>query len=151
MTLRLGDVEVRESEAIEFNVRVAKCTSSTRPASWKKFFKKETDEEEMQVVEDEGKAIYKEIKKRTEYFIDKSEKEEGGEKPVHDASMDIDEEKSVDGEETHLEKVEKEQLIKGFKYGSTYVPCPDGQFDRLKTRKGMEICGFIQSKNVGLF
>lgn len=64
--------------------------------------------------------------------------------------MDVDEGKSVAEEETRSEKVEKEQLIKGFKYGSTYVPCPDGQFERLNTKKGIEICGFFLKKNVRL-
>ncbi|KAH0838703.1 hypothetical protein J3R83DRAFT_7031 [Lanmaoa asiatica] len=149
-TLRLGDVEVRENEAIEFSVRVAKCTSLARPASWKKFFKKESDEEDARDVEEEGeKVIFKEVKRRTEYVIDRSTNEEEGKGPTtEDMSMDVDGEKSVSDEETHLEKVEKEQLIKGFKYGSTYVPCPDGQFERLNTKKGIEICGFFQKKNL---
>lgn len=148
MTLRLGDVAVRESEAIELSVCIAKCTSLARAASWKKFFKKDVDEEDMQDVQDEGKVIFKEVKRRTEYIIDRSSgKEEEEEEPVaQDISMDVDEEKSAS--ETHLEKVEKEQLVKGFKYGSTYVPCPEGQFERLNTEMGIEICGFVQRKNV---
>lgn len=151
-TLRLGDVEVRESEAIEMNVRLAKCTSLARAASWKKFFKKEEEEEDIREVEDEGKATFKEVKRRTEYIIDRSTEEEEEEKgpSAQDMSMDVDEGKSVAEEETRLEKVEKEQLVKGFKYGSTYVPCPDGQFERLNTKKGIEICGFLQRKNVRL-
>ncbi|KAG8220208.1 SPOC domain-like protein [Butyriboletus roseoflavus] len=148
-TLRLGDVEVRESEAIELNVRIAKCTSLARAASWKKYFKKGSDED-VPDVEDEGKDTYKEVKRRTEYVIDMStEEEEDGKGPTaQDVSMDVDEEKGVPEEETRFEKVEKEQLIKGFKYGSTYVPCPDGQFERLNTKKGIEICGFFQRKNL---
>ena len=150
-TLRLGDVEVRESEAIEMNVRLAKFTSLARAASWKKFIKKEDGDGDIRDVEDEGKAIFKEVKRRTEYIIDRSTEEEEGKGPTaQDMSMDVDEEKSVAEEETRLEKVEKEQLVKGFKYGSTYVPCPDGQFERLNTKKGMEICGFFQRKNVRL-
>lgn len=150
-TLRLGDVEVRESEAIELNVRIAKYTSVVRAAPWKKFVKKENDED-MCDVEDEGKDIYKEVKRRTEYVTDRSteEEEEGKGSTTQDISMNVDEEKSVPEEETRFEKVEKEQLIKGFKYGSTYVPCPDGQFERLNTKKGIEICGFFHRKNVGL-
>lgn len=151
-TLRLGDVEVREHEAIEINVRIAKGTSVTRAAPWKKFFKKDADEEDIQGVEDEEKAIFKEARKRTEYTIDRSseKEEEGKESTTQDVSMDVDEGKSVEEEGAHLEKVEKEQLIKGFKYGSTYVPCPDGQFARLNTKKGIDICGFFQKKNVRL-
>ena len=46
------------------------------------------------------------------------------------------------------DKIDQEQLIRGFKYGSTYVPCPEGQFPRLSTRKGIDICGFFPDKNV---
>lgn len=151
-TLRLGDVEVRENEAIEINVRTAKCTSLARAASWTKFFKKDNVEDEDVPIDEEGKAVFKEVKRRTEYVIDRSTEEEEEEKgpTTEDVSMDVDEEKTVAEEETRLEKVEKEQLVKGFKYGSTYVPCPDGQFERLNTKKGIEICGFFQKKNVRL-
>ncbi|KAF8547086.1 SPOC domain-like protein [Imleria badia] len=148
-TLRLGDVEVRENEAIEINVRTAKCTSLARAASWKKFFKKDNGEEDIQD-EEEGKAVFKEVKRRTEYIIDRSTEEEEEEKgpTTQDVLMDVDEEKSVAEEETGLEKVEKEQLVRGYKYGSTYVPCPDGQFERLNTKKSIEVCGFFQRKNL---
>ncbi|KAG9310306.1 SPOC domain-like protein [Chiua virens] len=147
-TLRLGDVEVRESEAIEINVRIAKRISMARAASWKKFFRKDGDDVDIDDVE-EGKTVFKEVKRRTEYVIDRSSGNEEEDKgsPGQDVSMEVDEGKSVTTEETHLEKVEKEQLIKGFKYGSTYVPCPDGQFQRLNTKKGIEICGFFEEKN----
>ncbi|TFK38608.1 hypothetical protein BDQ12DRAFT_683054 [Crucibulum laeve] len=46
-----------------------------------------------------------------------------------------------------MERVEKEDLVRGFKYGTTYAPCPDGQFPRLQTRKGIDICGFFLAKN----
>ncbi|KAF8139796.1 SPOC domain-like protein [Boletus edulis] len=146
-TLRLGDVEVRESEAIEMNVRIGKCTSSARAASWKKYFKKDSSEDHV----DEEKAIFKEVKRRTEYIIDRSTEEgeeDEGKGKGQDLSMDVDEEKSVMEEEKRPEKVEKEQLVRGFKYGSTYVPCPDGQFERLNTKKGMEICGFFGKENL---
>lgn len=153
-TLRLGDVAVRESEAIELNVLVAKYTSQARQAPWKKFLKKSHDEddEDMLDAEDDGKDIYREVKRSTEYVIDRSsqgEGEEGEESATHDISMDVDEESTTE-DESRLETVEKEQLIKGFKYGSTYVPCPDGQFERLNTKKGIDICGFFRKENVCL-
>ena len=44
--------------------------------------------------------------------------------------------------------LEKEDLVRGFKYGSSYVPCPSGQFERLATSKGLDICAFFEQKNV---
>ncbi|KIJ21356.1 hypothetical protein PAXINDRAFT_123034 [Paxillus involutus ATCC 200175] len=145
-TLRLGDVETRENEAIELGVKLAKCTSLARAGGWKKF----VAVEDMVDVEPEGKVTFTEVKRRTEHFIDTSSDvdAEGKGTAAQDVSMDIDEEEGSKGDGTHLEKVEKEQLVRGFKYGSTYVPCPDGQFEKLNTKKGIDICGFFQKKNL---
>ncbi|KAF8845541.1 ku80-like protein [Paxillus ammoniavirescens] len=145
-TLRLGDVETRENEAIELGVKIAKCTSLARAGGWKKF----VEVEDMEDVEPVGKVTFTEVKRRTEYFIDTSSEvdAEGKGTAAQDVEMDIDEEEGSKGDGTHLEKVEKEQLVRGFKYGSTYVPCPDGQFEKLQTKKGIDICGFFQTKNL---
>ncbi|KAH7883997.1 SPOC domain-like protein [Phlebopus sp. FC_14] len=145
-TLRLGDVETREDEAMEIGVKVAKCTTLARAGGWKRFAGREGDEENA------GMVSFCELKRRTEYFIDRSLAEEGSDGEIQDksaraASMDIDG-KDADGKgPAVIEKVEKEQLIRGFKYGSTYVPCPDGQFEKLNTKKGIDVCGFFQKKN----
>ncbi|KIK99226.1 hypothetical protein PAXRUDRAFT_822994 [Paxillus rubicundulus Ve08.2h10] len=145
-TLRLGDVETRESEAIELGVKLAKCTSLARAGGWKKFVGVEVVED----VEPEGKVTFTEVKRRTEYFIDTSSDADADGKGTtpQDVPMDIDEEEGSKGDGMHLEKVEKEQLVRGFKYGSTYVPCPDGQFEKLRTKKGIDIYGFFQTKNL---
>jgi len=62
--------------------------------------------------------------------------------------LEDDEEKTGDND---LEKVEKEELVRGFKYGTTYAPCPDGQFPKLPTTKGIQICGFFPDKTVRIF
>lgn len=59
--------------------------------------------------------------------------------------MDVDEEENV---HNPVEKIDKEQLIRGFKYGTTYAPCPDGQFPKLPTKKGIDFEGFFKAKNV---
>ncbi|KAH7908209.1 SPOC like C-terminal domain-containing protein [Hygrophoropsis aurantiaca] len=145
--IRLGDVDVRPDEAIEVIVRASKCTALARPKSWKKFGHRETDEDAFMEGgdEDEPKAVFAQLKMRTEYYIDRSEQNA-------DEEMKTEEEENEDSELGHkkddnLEKVEKEQLVKGFKYGSTYAPCPDGQFPRLPTRKGIDICGFFPAKS----
>ncbi|CCL99640.1 uncharacterized protein FIBRA_01660 [Fibroporia radiculosa] len=141
--LRIGDVDVCPEEAVEIVVKASKCTAVTRPKSWKKFAKRESAEgqHDMRVNEDEeAKAIYAQLRMRTEYYID----QEG--EMDDNASMDGDQDDDSGTKSKTIEKVEKEQLVRGFKYGSSYAPCPDGQFPRLPTRKGIEICGFFPEK-----
>lgn len=161
--LRLGDVEVRTEEAIELHVRTSKCTAQVRPASMKKFAKRIADTEaesqqasqrtdadgDVTMDEDEEKRdVYAQIKMETEYIIDRTdndEDEEGEDSKKEDGKEDED-------KLQHTEKVDKELLVRGFKYGATYVPCPDdGQFPRLQTPKGMDICGFFPLLQVHLF
>ncbi|KAG2132365.1 SPOC like C-terminal domain-containing protein [Suillus clintonianus] len=139
--LRLGDVDVRPDEAIEILVKASKCTALARPKSWKKFGRREKTDDQMQVEEEEDMAVFAQLKMRTEYYIDHSA-QEGEEQEKMDTGSDDEEDK-----DKNLEQVQKEQLIRGFKYGSTYAPCPDGQFPRLNTRKGIDICGFFHAKN----
>jgi len=168
-TLRIGDVQNNPTESMEIQVKLSKCTAIARPKSWKrvmlrkkdkkdKYGEGDSDETEEDAEEllgaDEGDT-YVELKKRTEYYrdSDKSDEDDDEENPVRakeektnydDSRVERDEQVTVEDDR----RVEKEELIKGFKYGSTYTPCPDGQFDRLRTRKGIDICGFFKSKNV---
>ncbi|KAI6165394.1 SPOC domain-like protein [Pisolithus thermaeus] len=144
--LRLGDVEVREEEALEMSVRVAKCTSLARAGGWKRFFGttiKGMDEE------DERQVVFRELKRRTEYVIDRAQTGSDGDDDNKSVTLaDFDEDEERQGKDDRpMEKVEKEQLVRGYKYGSTYVPCPDGQFLKLHTRQGIDICGFFSKKN----
>ncbi|KAI6028982.1 SPOC domain-like protein [Pisolithus marmoratus] len=59
-------------EALEMSVRVAKCTSLARAGGWKRFFGT-TIEGEDEDEEDERKAIFRELKRRTEYVIDRAQ------------------------------------------------------------------------------
>ncbi|KAH7926187.1 SPOC domain-like protein [Leucogyrophana mollusca] len=143
--IRLGDVDVRPDEAIEVAVKATKCTALARPKSWKKFSSREHGEDISMGGEDEeeSKTFFAELKMRTEYYIDR-----GSHDDDDDANSEDEEGSEAAGRKNdNLEKVEKEQLIRGFKYGSTYAPCPDGQFPRLPTRKGIDICGFFHAKN----
>lgn len=152
--LRLGDVDSRSDEAIEMIVKTSKCTALARPKSWKKFAIRETldEDDEMEVDEDEHKTAYAQLKMRSEYLVDRGDHDED-----EDVKMEEEDDETLDEAEKRakqkekeelLEKVEKEQLIRGFKYGTTYAPCPDGQFPRLPTKKGIDICGFFPAKNV---
>ena len=140
-TLRIGDVSTRDEEAIELPVKMSKCTAVTRPPSLKKFAKRiqeesgegptsQTQESKAEDGDEEKKDVYVQLAMHTEYLVAPKEEEEEAEKEEV-------------AEETTVEKVDKEQLIRGFKYGASYAPCPDGQFPHLSTRKGIDICGFF--------
>ncbi|KII86366.1 hypothetical protein PLICRDRAFT_700428 [Plicaturopsis crispa FD-325 SS-3] len=140
--LRIGDVDARPEEAVEVLVKASKCTATTRGKSWKKFGLRDPDENAMDV--DDEKEVYAQLSMRTEYYIDHT-KGAGDEDKIKEEEPE--EEEEAKEKEGHFEKVEKEQLVRGFKYGSTYAPCPDGQFPRLPTKKGIDICGFFKRKN----
>ncbi|KAJ7785660.1 SPOC domain-like protein [Mycena metata] len=119
------------------------------------------------------KVTFAQLKMRTEYYVDRrdhpsdDEGEDGdGDVKMEDADkvkipkikvpepepeLEDEEDDDDDGPSNKidpaLEQVDKEELIRGFKYGTTYVPCPDGQFGRLPTKKGIDICGFFLAKN----
>ena len=151
--LRLGDVDGYPSEAVEIAVKTSKCTAIARPKSWKKFASRNKGAKaKIGVDGSEEKVEYAQLKMRTEHFVDR-DGDHGGE----DIKMENDEEDLLSGpaadneqktRNEHLERVEKEELVRGFKYGTTYVPCPDGQFPKLPTRKGIDICGFFPAKSV---
>ncbi|KAK7064784.1 SPOC domain-like protein [Favolaschia claudopus] len=99
------------------------------------------------------KINYSQLKMRTEYYVDRRDRnsdDEGDDvKMEEDVEPEPEEDEQVGprGMKPGFEEVAKEELIRGFKYGTTYVPCPDGQFNRLPTKKGIDICGFFLAKN----
>ncbi|KAM6497865.1 SPOC domain-like protein [Amanita muscaria] len=142
--LRVGDIDGHPDEAIEIAVKTTKCTTIARPKSWKKFAPR-IKSNKMEVDGEEEKTEFAQLRMRTEYYVDDEDikMEDNEEDLLNNSTMDNDQKTKSE----HLEKVEKEELIRGFKYGTTYVPCPDGQFPKLPTRKGIEICGFFPTKN----
>lgn len=154
--LRIGDVDARADEAIELSVKTTKCTAFQRPKGWKKFALREDKDEGMEEEEiDPDKAAFAQLRLRTEYYVDRNPEEADEDGDVKMKQEDEDETLLEDGEKDpevkNLEKVEKEELVRGFKYGTTYAPCPDGQFPKLQTRRGIDICGFFPRKNVSVF
>lgn len=169
--LRLGDVDTKSDEAIELVIKTSKCTAMSRPKSWKKFAVREAKPKELSQDEDvemdtddkagTAKVAYAQLKMRSEYYVERGGeadaendiKVEDDDEILLDKGKEMEKQARLSSEqhESHLEKVEKEQLVRGFKYGTTYAPCPDGQFPRLNTRKGIDICGFFPAKNVSYF
>lgn len=141
-TLRLGDVSTRPEEAVEIPVKMSKLTAVARPPSMKKFAKRSfTADDDIVDEEESARDTFVQLGMETEYTVKRNEKEKEGE--------DEDEDKDEADEDTG-EKVDKEQLIRGFKYGASYAPCPDGQFESLSTKKGVDICGFFPEEHVGV-
>ncbi|KAF9014914.1 SPOC like C-terminal domain-containing protein [Cyathus striatus] len=168
----VGNLEFALLETNRPDVKqTSKCTALARPKSWKKFGlrekKKKEDEMDVDKEEKEKYQLYAMLKMRTEYYVDREEEDgdlkmdEGEDDGTlllgADEEEELDEDavkkKIADKERAKREKmlqVEKEDLVRGFKYGTTYVPCPDGQFPRLSTRKGIDICGFFSAKHAKL-
>lgn len=148
--LRLGDPENNPLEALEIVVKTSKGTALARPKTWKRFAPREINPgDEMDVdsapnrdrdYESTRKIVWSELKMRTEFQVE--QEEQGDQNNRNEEDMDVDDAKKSGA------KVEKEQLIRGFKYGSSYVPCPDGQFAKLSTHMGISICGFFSADNV---
>jgi len=166
--LRLGDVDARPEEALEILVKTSKCTAIARPKSWKKFTSRKGFDENS-----EPCTVFTELRQRTRYVKEKDAEEEDGEtekattkarnadeddilmadvkaENVEGATLtqDSDTEDDDDDKMSGEDDIDKEQLVRGFKYGTDYVPCPEGQFERLPTKKGMDICGFFKKVEV---
>lgn len=140
-TLRLGDVENHPDEAIEISVKTSKCTALARPKSWKKFARLGDEDEDIIMRntddDDEPKAVYGELSMQTQYVYDPN----GHHDEDDEDAMDEDDKKP------ELKEIDKEELIRGYKYGTSYVPVPEDNFPKLATKKGIDICGFFKEKH----
>ncbi|KAG8689972.1 ATP-dependent DNA helicase II subunit 2 [Ceratobasidium sp. 394] len=146
---RIGDPEGVPGQAIEIAVKTSKATAIVRPHSMKKFAKRDVagareggdgaDRESTQQGAHGDHKLYVELKRRTDYVV-----------KLPESSHETEDNESEEGEkqESPGEVVEKETLVKAFKYGSTWVPCEEGHFEGLHTRKGIEVHGFIPESTV---
>lgn len=146
--LRIGDTEVRPEEALELMVKTSKCTALSRPKSFKKFARRKQTAEEAAAAEDkmdedgaEESTIFAQLRMRSEYYLE--EDKPGSVKDEDAMNKDVDENDAQAQREKRLVKVEKEELVRGYKYGASFVPAPDDEFPKLPVRKGMDICGFF--------
>ncbi|RDX51486.1 SPOC domain-like protein [Lentinus brumalis] len=146
--LRLGDTQTRDEEAIELVVKTSKCTALARPKGWKRFGRRKlTPEEEAAKMDvDDDDIIFAQLRMRSEYFLETDENKEKG--ADGDGTDDEEErERARDDAAKDVVKIEKEELVRGYKYGASFAPAPEGGFPKLQTRKGMDICGFFSIKN----
>ncbi|KAG8743939.1 ATP-dependent DNA helicase II subunit 2 [Ceratobasidium sp. 414] len=139
---RIGDPESMPGQAIEIAVKTSKATAIVRPHSMKKFAKRDVagareggmDWESTQQGARGDHKLYVELKRRTDYVV---------KLPESSHETEDNEGEEEEKQESPGEVVEKETLVKAFKYGSTWVPCEEGHFEGLHTRKGIEVHGFI--------
>ena len=141
--------------------KTSKATAIMRPKSWKKFAirdktkKKGEDEDanmepeptQSEEENDSGLVDYVPLVMRTQYVLDKSKKEEAkDDTPANEqADSETEDEDEPPAKKDPSTIIEKEELIRGYKYGSSFVPTPE-PFARLPTRKGIDICGFFRKK-----
>uniref|UniRef100_A0A8H7Y8Y4 ATP-dependent DNA helicase II subunit 2 n=1 Tax=Psilocybe cubensis TaxID=181762 RepID=A0A8H7Y8Y4_PSICU len=142
--LRIGDFAARSDEAIEVPVKMSKCTALARPKSWKKFVLMQKEKDAMEV--DNDVSVYSQVTGQTQFAVQEDEDEEKEKEKVkqEDVKMEENDEAQVPPKTKGLQ-VEKEELTKGFKYGTTFVPVPEGegQFMRLTTHKGIDLISFF--------
>jgi ATP-dependent DNA helicase 2 subunit 2 len=152
-TLRIGDIDQDPETSIEIAIKATKGTALVRPPSAKKFAIRapptDDDGNPIPVIEDgEERDIYAPLKIRTEYALAKdllaaaeaaaAEAEARGESPPP---------LSKSGWSKSVSSIPKESLTKSFKYGATWVDV-EGEFEKLDTRKGIDICAFFPAANV---
>ncbi|CAE6431494.1 unnamed protein product [Rhizoctonia solani] len=136
---RIGDPELFPEEVIEIAVKTSKATALVRPHSMKKFTKREVVAATQGGQSQAGSSPddykhYVELKRRTDYVV----------KLIESGTEEEEGEEDGEKQEPQGEVVEKETLVKAFKYGSTWVPCEEGHFEGLHTRKGIEVVSFIE-------
>lgn len=120
-------------------MKVSKCTALVRPKSFKKFARLGDEDEDitMRDSDDENELTveYGQLTRETRYSYDPN--------GPHNDDEDQDVENETE-KKRELQEVEKEELIRGYKYGSSFVPVPEDNFPKLETKRGMEICGFFK-------
>jgi len=156
--LRIGDVEGKPDQAIEINISTTKCTAVANNKAWKNFavrIKEGTkDEEEILIGEDGSRLIvYAQLKHQKGWYVDtkKENDDDDDKKSIKKEDADGDVKMEEDSDSETLVQVEKEDLIRGYKYGTGYIPCADDSFLRLETKKGIDIIGFFDAAKVLLF
>ena len=143
---------------MKIKVKVSKCTAFARPKGWKKFGMRENKraweenngEDGMIVDEAEEKKVYAQLAMRTEHFVEEDQDEEDEGKPRDPDAMDedLENEEGETNENPPREIIKKESLTRGYKYGSSFVPCPTFlPLPQPSTKRGFDFCGVFSIKN----
>jgi ATP-dependent DNA helicase 2 subunit 2 len=171
--LRIGSPDVDPSQAIVIPVKYSKATMKARPPTLSKAWKPAMELQVPQRVDqrvpgsssqlvnavmeqsqgmdhapapsDLAAMISAEVRNFTTYVIKRPPKGAEGPQTVPDSSqLDPTQVDSTQqqGEEEE-EPVAKEDIVKAWRFGSTWVPMEKDTFDPLDTHKGVEILGFF--------
>lgn len=153
--LRLGDLSSNPDMAFEIMIKTSKCTGIARPKSWKKFAIRpegrrhgevigpDKPEDIAMEVDNPKPQITAQLRQHRGYMLYDEWKE------IQDADSEdeVAVAQKIKDKRDSGQEIMQDDLIRGFSYGTTYVPCPDGQFMRLDTNKGIEMCGFFRRDN----
>jgi ATP-dependent DNA helicase 2 subunit 2 len=87
-------------------------------------------------------GIEADVQPYTKYVVTTSKQATAG-----DDTMD------VDGDQGDVEEreVDKDNLVKAYKFGSTWVPLNDADFEDMLSLPGMDVLGFLPKSRVGVF
>lgn len=146
---RIGSKEINDDEGIDFSIRYSKATSLARPMSLKRVIASQVAKTRPLAALSGGASqiggsssarppaaamlmgtgIEADVTPFQKYVIIRQE--EGG-----------------DDAELVEEEVEKENLTKAYKFGSTWVPIDEDDFEQMITVAGVEVLGFFKESLV---
>ncbi|KAF8330432.1 SPOC domain-like protein [Cantharellus anzutake] len=152
-TLSIGDIHIRPDESIEILVKTGKATSGVTPPSLKKFTMR-TDSESLKESQNQQQQLnpvmpsledVAPLEMSTQYVV-KEDNDVDDVKAGRPARSFEDDEEGGDDEIQdpfeNAQRLEKEDLIRAYKYGSTWVPIEDESADKVATVKGLQVVGF---------
>jgi ATP-dependent DNA helicase 2 subunit 2 len=152
-TMVIGDIQTRMDDAISIPVRTGKATAIVRPQSFKKFSRRNgSGRYDTRLDKSLGglgdklsngamSAPWEDIAPlamRTEFVLAPQSKEN------EDGAAENENGDREDASEhfQDQQRVEKEDLTKSYKYGSTWIPIEDLSENYLPTQQGLELVGF---------
>lgn len=161
MSLTIGDVQTRSEDSIIIPVKTGKATAVVRPAALKKFARRDgpsglgTSSNKLFGISDNKSKVptgaistyldnVAPLEMRTQFVLPRSQDDQSRD------PNNVDDEDDDPADVQNEERVEKEDLTRSFKYGSTWVPIEDLSEDRLSTQQGLEVVGFSYEDLVSL-
>ncbi|ORX39724.1 SPOC like C-terminal domain-containing protein [Kockovaella imperatae] len=158
--LHIGSASVDPAQAITIPIKYSKATMKARPPSlskaWKAAMPTEAGPSQLARFQPSGSTfetgmISAEVKNFTSYVIRHQEKGKERERPEQNLEDDDYEPvatQELPMEEEDEEPVAKEDIVKAWRFGSTWVPMEADTFEPLDTQKGVEILGFFPRSSV---
>ncbi|KAL7422191.1 ATP-dependent DNA helicase yku80 [Cryptotrichosporon argae] len=171
--LYIGSSQINPDEAIAIPVRYSKATMKARPPSLSKAWKPAMDLQtgaKSQLLsnlmeQSQSRApgaqpdpselaamISAEVKHYSAYVVKREAPPDATQATTQatqqGASQIATQQESEQQEEEEEEAVAKDDIVKAWKFGSTWVPMEADTFEPLHTQKGVEVIGFFPRKNL---